>query len=247
MKVQNKRNTVSASSKLKIDPVDEVPNASAADSTVEADRAVESDRSVRDQILDVAERLFAEKGVSETSVRAITSEAGVNVAAINYYFGTKDDLFHEAVTRRITPLNEERYLLLDSCFIEGSTEQPDIERILFALVAPSINLCFDYPYFARFASHLRLYTNKSLWEDYRTRQQGMVSRFKAAFIAALPELPESEVDIRLNYILGAIDYVWSSTPLSSDETPEKQLRSFFAFYAAALKAPAPEKITRRFN
>lgn len=59
-------------------------------------------------VLGVAGRQFAENGVGGASVRAITAEAGVNVAAVNHYFPTKDELSREVVGRRLGPPNEER-------------------------------------------------------------------------------------------------------------------------------------------
>ena len=47
-----------------------------------------------ERILDAAEQLFAEKGFAETSLRLITSKAGVNLAAVNYHFGSKKALIH---------------------------------------------------------------------------------------------------------------------------------------------------------
>jgi len=42
-----------------------------------------------ERILDAAEQLFAEKGFAETSLRLITSKAGVNLAAVNYHSARK--------------------------------------------------------------------------------------------------------------------------------------------------------------
>jgi AcrR family transcriptional regulator len=45
--------------------------------------------STKDRILDAVERLFAERGYAATSLRIVTAEAGVNLAAVNYHFGSK--------------------------------------------------------------------------------------------------------------------------------------------------------------
>ena len=54
----------------------------------------------KEQILDIAERLFAEKGFAGTTLRGVIREAGVNIAAVHYHFGSKEELF-VAVTRRV--------------------------------------------------------------------------------------------------------------------------------------------------
>ena len=55
------------------------------------------------RILDAAEVLFAQKGFAETSLRAITSRAGVNLAAVNYHFGSKEALIQAVFERYLTP------------------------------------------------------------------------------------------------------------------------------------------------
>lgn len=51
----------------------------------------------RQRLLNVAGRCFAEKGFETTTVRDICSEAGANTAAVNYYFGSKERLYLEAI------------------------------------------------------------------------------------------------------------------------------------------------------
>ncbi|WPU94939.1 TetR/AcrR family transcriptional regulator [Mucilaginibacter sabulilitoris] len=56
----------------------------------------------KDHILDVAERIFAEMGFDGASTRMISGEAGVNMAMLNYYFGSKEGLFLAVIDRKIT-------------------------------------------------------------------------------------------------------------------------------------------------
>ena len=65
-----------------------------------------------DRILDSAEALFMEHGFEATSLRQITAAAGVNLAAVNYHFGSKEELFQTVLTRRLDPMNQERVALL---------------------------------------------------------------------------------------------------------------------------------------
>lgn len=58
-----------------------------------------------DRILDAAEELFAERGFAETSLRMITSKAGVNLAAVNYHFGSKNALIQSVFARFLTPFS----------------------------------------------------------------------------------------------------------------------------------------------
>src|ERR1700682_6408320 len=71
--------------------------------------------STKDRLLDTAERLFAKSGIDAVSLRDITAEAGVNLAAVNYHFQSKDSLMEAVICRRIEPVNRRfgRKLLAD--------------------------------------------------------------------------------------------------------------------------------------
>lgn len=58
-----------------------------------------------DRILDAAEELFADRGFAETSLRMITSRAKVNLAAVNYHFGSKKSLIQAVFARFLTPFS----------------------------------------------------------------------------------------------------------------------------------------------
>jgi AcrR family transcriptional regulator len=95
----------------------------------------EAGGDTRGLILEVAERLFGEQGFSTVSVRDLTAAAGVNIAAINYYFGSKDKLLFEVFRRRVNELNAERLALLADAEAR-SGGRPSVREILHALVAP---------------------------------------------------------------------------------------------------------------
>src|ERR1017187_9972164 len=83
------------------------------------------------RILDTAEKLFGQNGFEATSLRDITAEAQVNLAAINYHFQTKDSLIDAVIQRRIEPVNQRRLEMLDS-----AGPNPSVEQIVQAFVAP---------------------------------------------------------------------------------------------------------------
>ncbi|MGN6573451.1 MAG: helix-turn-helix domain-containing protein, partial [Pseudolabrys sp.] len=63
---------------------------------------------MRERILEVAERLFAEHGMSGVGLRAISADAKVNLASIAYHFGSKDGLLEALFAQRAAPIAEER-------------------------------------------------------------------------------------------------------------------------------------------
>ncbi|MBK9794177.1 MAG: TetR/AcrR family transcriptional regulator [Sphingobacteriales bacterium] len=59
----------------------------------------------REDILDVAERLFAEQGFEAVSIREISKEADINIAMVSYYFGSKEKLYEEVIDRKLISTN----------------------------------------------------------------------------------------------------------------------------------------------
>ena len=79
-----------------------------------------SNKSVQNRLLGAAEQLFAEKGYEGTSVRDITATAGCNVAAVNYHFGGKENLYTEVFRRRLRSLRDIRLAAIDKVMSEDS-------------------------------------------------------------------------------------------------------------------------------
>ena len=83
------------------------------------DEASKNSPDTASRILDAAEALFMEHGFDGTSMRMITGQAGVNLAAINYHFGSKEGLFQGVFRRRLTDLNRRRVAELDALEAEA--------------------------------------------------------------------------------------------------------------------------------
>src|SRR5271163_200520 len=95
-----------------------------------------SDRvDTKTRILDAAEKLFALKGFEATSLRDITAEAQVNLAAVNYHFQSKDSLIDAVIVRRIEPVNRRRLEML-----AAAGPDPALEQILRAFLTPALEL-----------------------------------------------------------------------------------------------------------
>ena len=159
------------------------------------------DITSRQRLLAAAGEVFAEKGLKGGTVREICTRAEANLAAVNYYFRSKEELYEEIVKRRQMPLTDERLRRLDECLLRAGEKRPLVKNILRALVEPSLQLCFDHPYFARLSSRLRFDKDTSLWSEYLAHQSTMMRRYQDALCAALPGLPTDEVYRRLVYVL----------------------------------------------
>jgi AcrR family transcriptional regulator len=207
----------------------------------------------KERILDAAEALFMEHGFEATSLRAITAAAGVNLAAVNYHFGSKEELFQAVLTRRLDPMNQERVDLLTRLEQEAAPEPLPCDRILAAMFMPALKLARDPERGGK--DFLRLlgrayadpapFIRKFLAEQYAV----MIARFKAAFGRALPDLPRKELSWRLHFIMGALSYTLAGTDalrLIAELTPaetandELLLHRLAPFLLAGLQSPVPD-------
>jgi AcrR family transcriptional regulator len=205
------------------------------------------------KILDAAEGLFMEHGFEATTLRQITAAAGVNLAAVNYHFGTKEDLFQTVLTRRLDPMNQERVALLTRFERDVGPRALSCEKILAAMFIPALKLARDPERGGK--NFLRLlgrayadpapFIRRFLSEQYAV----MIARFKAAFARALPHLPRKELSWRLHFVMGALSYTLAGTDalkliaaLSPRESnnDEALLRRLAPFLIAGLKAPLPD-------
>jgi AcrR family transcriptional regulator len=90
----------------------------------------------RQQIIRAAEQLFADKGLRAMTLRDVTKEAKVNLAAVNYHFGSKDKLMHEVISDRIEPINAERLRRLDALIKQYGSSPVPLDSIFDSLFRP---------------------------------------------------------------------------------------------------------------
>ena len=94
----------------------------------------------RTAILNAAERLYADRGFGDVTLRDIVAAANVNLAAVNYHFGSKDELIAELFVTRSIATNRERLNELKKAE-EAGGGRADIASILRALVGPPLRGC----------------------------------------------------------------------------------------------------------
>jgi AcrR family transcriptional regulator len=96
-------------------------------------------RTTPDRILDSAEKLFARRGFHGVSIRDITQDAGVDVALVNYHFGTKQALLDSVLTRRSIVLNDERRARLEACLAKAGANPPPLDAVIDAFTHPLLD------------------------------------------------------------------------------------------------------------
>lgn len=172
-----------------------------------ADEAAEQDeaQATKQAIFLTAERLCALQGFQKVSVRDITAEAAVNLAAVNYHFGSKDALLFEIFRRRAGELNRERARMLHAAH-DRHGGAPPVREILEALFAPPLR--WSEPANPRRVSMQFIIRARSEGTaEMREALQHDVShleRFAQALIAARPDLPRETVYWRLHFCLGLV-------------------------------------------
>jgi len=218
--------------------------------------------ATKERILDTAEALFMEHGFEATSLRSITATAAVNLAAVNYHFGSKEELFEAVLTRRLDPMNQERVEILDLLEAKAAPGPLSCDRILMALFVPALRLARDPARGGKNFLRLlgRAYADPAPFIRHFLSEQYavMITRFKAAFGCALPHLPRKELSWRLHFIMGALSYTLAGTDahkiiseLSPRETNNDEilLRRLAPFLLAGLNAPLPDltEVTREVD
>ncbi len=207
--------------------------------------------STRDLILDTAEQLFAEHGFSRTSMRMITKDAGVNLASVNYHFGSKDDLINEVFVRFLDPLTKALMQSLDDLETELKGESASTDAVLKTLAdgilradttlqnramvfVRLLGLSFSEPH------HGQL--RRFLMERY----QQILARYGLVLRQALPQLSMSELFWRLHFMLGAAGFTLAgltglqkiaNRDFKDKQNVESQITHLVHFLAYGMKAP----------
>ena len=163
--------------------------------------------SVRKRLMDASEQLFAEHGWNAVSIRTIVTAAGVNLAALHYHFGSKEQLLSEIFAARAKPIAEERMRLLAEINLDNA---PSLERILEAFLRPALTIGSDRRFGGRAFIRLRA---RLATEPEAVSRKILASAFdesSGAFLSALgralPDIPRADLEWRFHFMLGAMFY-----------------------------------------
>jgi AcrR family transcriptional regulator len=192
------------------------------------------------KILDTAERLFADQGYAGTSLRHIIAEAGVNLAAIHYHFGSKEELLGKLIVGKVEPVNARRLALLDHFESEAAPQPAPLEKVLEAFLVPVLE-AGSHPELLKLVG--RLYGEGLMPGLFRKYFEPVVQRFLGSLRRALPELPEDELAWRLHFMIGSMAHTLhgppDTRPAGGDEPPARTTARLVAFLSGGLRAPVP--------
>jgi AcrR family transcriptional regulator len=195
----------------------------------------------KEKILDTAERLIGEQGYAATSLRHVIAEAGVNLAAVHYHFGSKEDLLDAVVARKVTPVNEARLARLERVEADAGSAPPEVEKVLEAFLIPTAEAAGRSPEFVRLMG--QMHAEGMMPRIVEKHFQATGRRFVAALRRAIPELPQEELIWRVHFMVGAMAHTMCRAPIfplmAGDAADmEPRLRRLVTFLGAGFRAPA---------
>ena len=210
--------------------------------------------ATRDAILRASESLFIQQGHDATSLRQITALANVNLAAVNYHFGSKEALVQAVLKRRLAVLNEERLAALDALEAAAGKDAVKPSLIVDAFFGTLMRHAARPNTGAAVLTLLeRTMTDpatfvRSLFaEEYAP----VLERFRQALFKALPNVPQDEIVWRFQFMLGATSYAivgpqalrqvtgWDVDAPNADDVT-KLLPRLMNFLLGGLRAPIPD-------
>jgi AcrR family transcriptional regulator len=161
---------------------------------------IEEQVDTKTRLLDAAEKLFGKNGFDATSLRDITAEAQVNLAAVNYHFQSKESLIDAVIERRMEPVNQKRIQMLDA-----AGPSPALEQILEAFLVPVLEreIWQAGPLIGRVFSN----PDQFLERVFKKHLAAVAQRFRDAISRALPGLPPAEIAWRLHFMAGSMSHV----------------------------------------
>ncbi len=200
----------------------------------------------KDRILNAAEHIFAEQGLDAVSLRAVTAEAGVNIAAVNYYFGSKAALLQSMTQRHFAPINAEQLHRLEE--LETSLQQRPVEKILRAYITPIFDM-FDAPRGREWmqAKILAFRAEPSPHINSMTESEAdaeVISRYYEALRRAIPNVPADELWWRFertrNLLLAnqSRRFMVPSDSAPSESSKRDEREWLITFLVGGLEAPA---------
>lgn len=208
-------------------------------------------KDTKTRILDAAERLITEFGAEKASLRKITDEAGVNIAAINYHFGSKNNMISAIMERFLAPLSRELHQSLDRVLTGAENQAPELEAVIRAYLTPLLGFslrCPDHQNF--FIQIYRYYDDKDVFmQSIRGIVEKDINYYAQAFLKALPQIPEQTVLLRLaffrNTAFGIMegDCVMEESigVLGLDPGREEMIEEMVAYAAAGFRADVKDK------
>lgn len=158
-------------------------------------------------MLEEAEKLYADYGFDGMSMRTLTSNAEVNLASVNYHFGSKKELVMEMFHERIVPMNQERMELLANARAEGNGIAT-LEAIFDAFLIPVVKRAYidgkPDMHFLKMVGRA-ISESDEFWHELFVRNfQELSKSFLNALKDTMPELSREDIELRFHFSVGSM-------------------------------------------
>ncbi len=207
----------------------------------------EASSETKRRLLDAAERLFAQGSYESTSLRQITAEAGANLAAVHYHFGSKEGLFQAVFARRVGPINDERLRRLAELEARPGNPPPTLDELFAALLDPALVLRHEPggAWFLRLMGRSFCEPGEH-WNRVDREFDSLRDAYLPAFRRCLPQLGDEALRWRLFFAVGSMcvlltgaDQAARTTGGPLDPGDEARMRSeILTFLSHGVGAPA---------
>jgi len=165
-----------------------------------------TDKSVQERLLDTAERLFCEHGFKGTSIRDIATSAGCNIASVNYYFGSKDNLYIEVWRRHLIPMRDARIASIEKVMSQDQG-QIELEDLLRSFADTFVGSMIDPDTSSRLSKLMaREYIDRHLPVNMFIDEvmTPTINAIRAALMKTCPSLDESKVLMVIFSLVGQL-------------------------------------------
>ena len=156
----------------------------------------------KSRILKTTEKLFFDKGMEEVSLRIIASEAKVNVAAINYHFGSKDNLILEIFAKSISSFEHIRDELFQEKREKTGNEKLTVKDLVNGYYLPWVRSKTKNPYSLKHLFRFFASRNKNSKSLYKNAIQDIAGKgydqFSQSILKALPDVDPDILKTRIN-------------------------------------------------
>lgn len=209
--------------------------------------AADEQTPTRDRLIATAIRLFGERGIEATSMRALTDAAGTNIASVNYYFRSKEGLLRAVVDVTMRVVNDERRSRLDE--LEAAPDPPSVGDLVRAFVEPGLTLGQDGAAVARFIGRVISEPSSRIRQIFADQVHPVEGRYLTALSRVLPDRDEEDVRFAYASMLGLLGVCQSGalTQMNRaagphEDTPNTDAERLIAFITAGtLAATEPDR------
>jgi AcrR family transcriptional regulator len=169
--------------------------------------------ATRQVILDAAERCLAVGDFDGVSLRTISEVAGVDIALVNYHFGSKESLVEEVTERRAREVHDARVLALEEARHAAGTAPPDVKAVVTAFLDPWLKRIASSD--TGWQSYNRLLCQLTMMPKYLPLVSKLLDPTALHFInalrVALPKANPESIYWGYMFLLGAVVQIMAGT------------------------------------